>query len=61
MSNTPGKKISEMSDEQLREIAGGSCTVTDIQDALQQLQQSYDTLVDFTAYVVGRVAGEPPQ
>jgi hypothetical protein len=61
MSNTPGKKISEMSDEQLREIAGGSCTVTDIQDALQQLQQSYDTLVDFTSYVIGRVAGEPPQ
>jgi bacteriocin-like protein len=61
MSNTAGRKFSEMSDEQLKEIAGGSCTISDIQDALAQLQQSYDTLVDFTSYVIGRVAGEPPQ
>ena len=61
MSNNADRKFSEMSDEQLKEIAGGSCTITDIQDALARLQQSYDTLVDFTSYVIGRVAGEPPQ
>ena len=58
MSISPETKLRDLSDEQLKEIAGGSCTVTDIQDALAKLQQSYDTLVDFTSYVIGRVAGE---
>ena len=53
----PEKKLREMSDEQLKEIAGGDCTISDIQRALEDIQQSYDTLVDFTSYVIGRIAG----
>jgi hypothetical protein len=58
MSTSPVTKLRDLSDQQLKEIAGGDCSITDIQDALVKLQDSYDTLVDFTSYVIGRVAGE---
>jgi len=44
--------------EQLQRIGGGDCTIGDIQQALDTLRDSYDTLVDFTSYVIGRVAGQ---
>ena len=44
--------------EQLQRISGGDCTISDIEGALAQLKDSYDTLVDFTSYVIGRVAGQ---
>jgi peptidoglycan hydrolase-like protein with peptidoglycan-binding domain len=46
-----------LTDEQVRRISGGDCTIADIQSALDQLQQSYDTLVDFTSYVIEGVVG----
>jgi hypothetical protein len=58
MSANPGTKLRELSDQQLQEIAGGGdCTVGEVEKAIQNLQQSYDTLVDFASYVIGRVAG----
>jgi hypothetical protein len=46
----------ELTEEQLRKIGGGDCTVQDYVDMLGQLKESYDTLVDFTSYVIERVA-----
>ena len=49
---TPG-----LSDEQLAEIAGGNCTPEQLSQVVKDLKDSYDTLVDFTSYVIERVAG----
>lgn len=52
------RKVGELlTQEQLQAIAGGECTVQQLQEALQELKKSYDTLVDFTSYVIERVAG----
>ena len=45
-----------LSDEQLAEIAGGNCTINDIQVAIDNAKESYDKLVDFASYVIERVA-----
>ncbi|MEO7743810.1 MAG: hypothetical protein ABIR98_12795 [Usitatibacter sp.] len=44
--------------EQLQAIAGGDCTVNDLISALEQFKESYETLIDFTSYVIERVAGQ---
>ena len=59
MSTNPEAKLRDLSDEQLKTIAGGGeCTVSEIEKAIDNLQQSYNTLVAFTSYVIGRVAGD---
>ena len=60
MSDKPFPKLPEgtLSAEQIERISGGDCTVNDIQRALEELQQSYDSLVDFTSYVIERVVGQ---
>jgi hypothetical protein len=35
---------------------GGTCTADDINTLIDNLQSNYDTLVDFTSYVIERVA-----
>lgn len=59
MSDKPVPKLPEglLTQEQIERISGGDCTWLDVQTALNQLQQSYDTLVDFTSYVIERVVG----
>lgn len=47
-----------LTEEQAARISGGDCSVADIQLALEGLQQSYETLVDFTSYVIERVVGQ---
>lgn len=52
------RRIGELlTQEQLQAIAGGECTVEQLQTALEKLRESYDTLIDFTSYVIERVAG----
>ena len=52
------QKIGELlTPEHLQAIAGGSCTVQQLRDALNELQSSYETLIEFTSYVIERVAG----
>ena len=46
-----------LSDEQLAEIAGGNCTPAELVQVVKDLKDSYDTLVEFTSYVIERVAG----
>lgn len=50
----PGLHLSQ---QQLDAIAGGECTPSQIQDILGDLKKSYEELIDFTAYVIERVAG----
>lgn len=52
--NKPGTNLTE---EQLQKIAGGECTVEDLISAMDKLKESYETLIDFTSYVIERVAG----
>ena len=44
--------------ESLSQIGGGECTPQQYVDIISQLADSYDALVDFTSYVMGRVAGD---
>lgn len=46
-----------LSQQQLDAIAGGECTPSEIQVILGDLKKSYEELIDFTAYVIERVAG----
>ena len=57
MSDKPLPKLPQgvLTDEQIERISGGDCSISDIQTGLSQLQQSYDTLVEFTSYVIERV------
>jgi hypothetical protein len=59
MSDKPIPKLPDgvLTDEQVARISGGDCTLADVQRALQELRNSYDTLVDFTSYVIERVVG----
>jgi hypothetical protein len=44
--------------ESLSQIGGGECTPQQYVDIISQLADSYNTLVEFTSYVMGRVAGD---
>lgn len=47
-----------VSQEQWDKISGGDCTAGEITTLLNDLQQNYNTLVDFTSYVIERVVGQ---
>jgi len=47
--------LKPLTDEQLERIGGGSCSPEEISGILQSLKENYDTLVDFTSYVIERV------
>lgn len=46
-----------LSEELLQKIGGGECTLSDYLTALNTIRETYDNLVDFTSYVIERVAG----
>lgn len=50
---------SEITQEQLDAISGGSCTAADLTIIVNDLQKNYETLIEFTSYVIERVAGTP--
>ena len=65
MSETrPMPKIPEgvFSDEQIQQIRGGLdvCSAQQLSDLLGGLRQNYEQLVDFTSYVIERVATSVP-
>ena len=47
--------LQPITDEQLEKISGGDCTPKEIVEIFENLKDSYDTLVDFTSYVIERV------
>lgn len=55
--NKPGTALTA---EELQAIAGGECTAEQWLTALNELKRSYETLIEFTSYVIERVAGDPP-
>ena len=59
MSDTmpPVPNFQPITEEQLQKISGGECTATDITKLLENLRDNYDTLIDFTSYVIERVVG----
>ena len=61
MSNEKLEHLKELVDsltpEQLEKIGGGDCTAGEITSIIQNLQQNYETLVDFTSHVIERVVG----
>lgn len=62
MTDTPPKVPSppQLSQEQIDAIAGGECTPQEWIDIFGQLKTSYESLIDFTSYVIERVAGGNP-
>jgi hypothetical protein len=46
-----------VSAEQWDKISGGDCTTGEITNFINDLQQNYDTLVQFTSYVIEQVVG----
>ena len=56
MSEPKIPKFEPISDEQLQRISGGECTPQEVIKVLGDLKTAYDQLVDFTSYVIERVA-----
>ena len=54
-SKIPVPKFEPISEEELLRISGGDCTLEDVSTFLGKLQENYNTLVDFTSYVIERV------
>jgi hypothetical protein len=46
----------DLTQEQIDAISGGECSLQSIAEITAQLKQSYENLVDFTSYVIERVA-----
>ncbi len=60
MSDRPVPKIPEgvLSEEQLAKISGGECSLPEYLTALNDLKAAYESVIDFTSYVIERVAGQ---
>ena len=52
------EKIAELTQEHLQEVAGGSCTVDQIQQASEKIIDTYENLVEATSYIIERVLGQ---
>ena len=59
MSDRPMPEIPAgvLTEEQIAKISGGDCSIDDYINALDSLKDGYERLVDFTSYVIERVAG----
>lgn len=60
MSNktiTPGSGPQEIAPENAEGIAGGECSLAQLEQITASLKDSYENLVDFVSHVIGRVAG----
>jgi hypothetical protein len=60
MSDRPMPKIPEgvLTEEQIAKINGGLCSPEDVSGIIDGLKENYDTLVDFTSYVMERVLSQ---
>lgn len=46
-----------VSAEQWEKISGGNCPAGEVTQFINELQSNYDTLVQFTSYVIEQVVG----
>jgi hypothetical protein len=56
--NIPEVPPGVLTEDQVEAISGGICTAQQYADMLTQLKSSYETLIDFTTYVMERVSGK---
>jgi hypothetical protein len=49
------KTGTQLTEEQVQGIAGG-CTAAELQEFINNLQQNYEKLIEFTSYMIERVA-----
>jgi hypothetical protein len=56
-STPPALPELHVTQEQLDAIAGGECTAKQVSEILGDLKSTYESLVDFTSYVIERVVG----
>ena len=54
-SLTPGPM--PLSTEQAQAVGGGDCNIKDYITAVDNFKAAYDSLIDFTSYVIERVIG----
>lgn len=47
-----------LTDDQIEAISGGGCTPQQIVEIFGQLKTGYESLIDFTSYVMERVAAK---
>jgi hypothetical protein len=47
----------DLTAEQLQAIGGGDCFLSDYVAAIGKFKEAYENLIDFTSYVIERVAG----
>ena len=52
-----GKKLDAA---QVEQVAGGTCTAEEAQTIISNLTGTYEELIEFATYVMGRVSGDPP-
>jgi len=50
----------EIPADSLKKIGGGECSAQEYITIVGQLTDAYESLVDFTSYVMGRISGDPP-
>ena len=53
-------EVKQVSTEDVTKIGGGGCTPEEIITITGQLTDAYESLIEFTTYVMGRVAGDQP-
>ena len=56
--NVPPIPAGILTDEQIEAISGGTCSPSEILGVLGQLKAGYETLIDFTSYVIERVVAK---
>jgi hypothetical protein len=55
MTMSDNKAATQLTEEQVHGIAGG-CTAAELQTFIDNLQQNYEKLIEFTSYVMERVS-----
>ena len=50
------EKLTELTQQHLESVAGGSCTASQIETLARNAIETYENLVDATSYIIERIA-----
>ncbi len=50
------REKTELTTQQLEKVGGGDCTPEQLLDLTKSLTDAYETLIDFTSYVMDRIS-----
>lgn len=56
-SKVPVPVFQPIDEELVQRISGGGCTAAEVDALFANLKENYETLIDFTSYVIERVVG----